>query len=445
MTASRAIARGTALLPEQEEKVAMRIENKKIIDANSQRSTEQASCDAFILDAALRQSLVTLRSLGCHGLRTVALETVDELLAPAFASRWCQHKVVCPAAIGTMEYLTYIEKILTSTGARVLIPSSDGTVALLREHRERIEQQVHIAMAKEPALAIAVNKERTLTIAKRLGMAVPHSMAVESVSAVESALREIGLPAVVKPVESWVENGSQRSRFASRLVVTVEEARRAVEDLTCLGGTTLFQQFLSGERESLAFLYANGNIHARFAQWAKRTNPPLGGTNVLRASIAIPSDIGEQAERLVREIELEGYSEVEFRRDAAGRPYLMEINPRLTASLELAVRAGIDFPYLLYQWACGEPIDVVQKYQTGIWMRHLGGDVATTLASLRQYGRPGVSTPTKALFDFCTSFFVPMRYDYMDWKDPLPAFTAAIDFPRSLLHQKRKKGTNMHV
>src|SRR5213596_1719701 len=80
---------------------------------------------------------------------------------------------------------------------------------------------------------------------------------------------------------------------------------------------------------------------ARFAQWAKRTSPPLGGNSVLRQSIAIPADIGGDAESLVREINLEGYSEVEFRRDAAGVPYLMEINPRLSASVEVAVRAEI--------------------------------------------------------------------------------------------------------
>src|SRR6202023_1089385 len=92
-----------------------------------------------------------------------------------------------------------------------------------------------------------------------------------------------------------------------------------------------------------------GQIYARFAQWAKRTDPPLGGTSVLRQSIPIPPDIGDQAERLVIEIELEGYSEVEFRRDNGGIPYLMEINPRLSASVEIAVRSGVDFPYLLYQ------------------------------------------------------------------------------------------------
>jgi predicted ATP-grasp superfamily ATP-dependent carboligase len=182
----------------------------------------------------------------------------------------------------------------------------------------------------------------------------------------------------------------------------------------------------------VSFLYAKGEIYARFAQWAKRTQPPLGGTSVLRQSIAVPPDTGEQAERLVRELELEGYSEVEFRRDNVGKPYLMEINPRLSASVEVAVRAGVDFPYLLYQWANGDCIDRVKSYRVGGWMRYLEGDLITTMEAIIERNRPGVIPPVRAIFDFFISFFIPSGYDYFDWRDPFPALTATTRFGRSL-------------
>ncbi len=416
------------------------------IVTDSQFATPNLMCDVLVLNARLRQSLVTVRSLGSRGLRVGALETLDELPAPTFSSHWCQYKAICPAHEDTKDYLAFLEQVLDITGARVLIACSDGTIEMIRRHRERLEQRVRVALAQEPALVIAVNKERTLEIASRLGLGVPRAVTVGEVSEVGAALREIGLPAVVKPVESWVGDEQQGARIISQLVTTPEEARQAVEDLTRYGGKTLFQQFIPGRRESLSFLYVHGQMYARFAQWAKRTDPPLGGTIVVRQSIAMPQDVGEQGERLVREIELEGYSEIEYRRDNEGHPYLMEINPRLNASVEVAVRAGIDFPYLLYQWANGERIDIVEGYRTGVWMRHLGGDISTTLASVRQRGRPGVTPPAKAIGEFCASFFVPMGYDYLDWRDPRPLWTAAVGFPRGLwrqakvsLSQKRKR------
>lgn len=392
-----------------------------------------ATCDALVLDAKLRQSLVTVRSLRQRGLRVAASEVANNVetasSVPTFSSRWCQQKFIAPAYDQMAEpFLTSIEQALDSIGAQVLIMSSDGTLEVIRQNRERLERRVRIALAKESALRIAINKDQTLEVASRLGIEIPRGVRVEAVHEVSAALHEIGLPAVVKPVESWVWGEQQGARLTCRLVTTADEARYAVEELTSLGSSTIFQQFLSGRREAVSFLYANGEIYARFAQWAKRTQPPLGGTSVFRQSIAIPADIGDQAERLVREIELEGYSEVEFRRDNDGKPYLMEINPRLSASVEVAVRAGVDFPYLLYQWANGDDIDQVRGYRTGGWMRYLQGDIQTLVQCLVERGRPGAASPGRAIFDFFLSFFIPSGYDYFDWRDPLPAGIAMIDF-----------------
>ena len=394
------------------------------------REGSSKAYDALILDAALRQSLVTIRSLGKRGLSVAALESSDDV--PAFASRWCKQSFVCPSIDGTDALLLYLERLLEQSGARVLITSSDSTVALVRQHRERLEKRVGIALAKEPAMSIAINKEQTLAIAQQLGLSVPRGITVSSVQEVPAALKEIGLPAVVKPVESWLWGDEQEAgaRFASQLVTTADEARRSVEELTRLGGTVLFQQFLTGRREAISFLYANGEVYARFAQWAKRTEPPLGGTSVLRQSIAVPPDSGEQAESLIREIDLDGYSEVEFRRDRAGIPYLMEINPRLSASVEMAVRSGVDFPHLLYQWANGEKIDKVLSYSTGGWMRYLKGDIMTTIEAVKQRGRPGVAPPSQAILDFWLSFLIPMNYDYVDLNDPAPAVKETLNFTR---------------
>ncbi len=395
---------------------------------SSRSGRRQLTYDALVLDAVLRQSLATVRSLGSRNLRVAALGNAKEL--PTFSSRWCQQAFVSPADEGTDEYLDYLEQVLDQVSARVLITASDATVALIRRHRQHLEQRVQIALAKEEALAIAVNKRRTLEMARRLGIHVPGVISVATESEVEPALREVGLPAVVKPVESWVGDEHHGVRLASRLVTTRDEARRAVEELTYFGGTTLFQQYLSGRRESLTFLYANDTIYARFAQWGKRTQPQLGGQSVLGQSIAFPQDIGDQAERLVREIGLEGVSHIEFRRDGSGVPYLMEINPRLAASTELAVRSGVDFPYLLYQWASGEKIDRVTSYREGVWLRDVQNDLVATIEALKEPGRPGITPPVRALFDFSASFFMPTHYYFIDWKDPAPAWIAAKDFAR---------------
>jgi predicted ATP-grasp superfamily ATP-dependent carboligase len=401
--------------------------------------------DALVLDAQLRQALVSVRSLGRRGLRVAALELSSlaktARFVPTFASCWCQHAYIAPTYESESEpFLLYLKQLLKGTGARVLIPSSDGTLALLREYRKDIGRHVRIALAKDEALDAAINKEMTLSIAERLGIGVPRGVLISAVDDVPEAIRSIGLPAVIKPVESWLGSNEHQGRdrgvrLICALVTTPDEARSAVEKFTQYGGTMLFQQFLAGSREAVSFLYTRGEMYARFAQLAQRTQPPLGGTSVYRQSIALPSDIGAQAERLVREIELEGYSEVEFRRDSNGKPYLMEINPRLSASVEVAVRAGVDFPYLLYQWANGDHINRVEGYRVGRWMRYLEGDMLTTMQCFAQRGRPGVTPPVQALREFFAAFFSPTDYDYLDIEDLRPAWVAMLD----LAHRTMEK------
>src|SRR5947199_43005 len=98
--------------------------------------------DALVLEARLRQSLTTVRSLGSRGLRVAAMETFGGI--PTFWSRWCQQAFVCPTDGSAKTYLTCLEKALECTGARVLIVSSDANVELIRLHREQLERRVHI-------------------------------------------------------------------------------------------------------------------------------------------------------------------------------------------------------------------------------------------------------------------------------------------------------------
>lgn len=406
-------------------------EGEGFIHCNSWFAMHQVTYDTLVLDARLRQSLATVRSLGSRGLRVAALGTAAGL--PTFSSRWCQQAFVCPTDEGAEAYFSYLEKLLEYINVGVLITSSDATIALIRRHREWLEQRTRIALAKEPALAIAVNKELTMEVAKRLGVRVPRTVIVKAVSEVNEALCEIGLPAAVKPVESWMWNEQQGMGVGvtAKPVTTADEARQAVEELTRFGGNILFQEYIPGERQSISLLYAHSQIYARHAQWHTRI---VGGQSSVRQSIAVPPDIGDMAERLVREIELEGCSEAEFRRDKAGDPYLMEINPRLWASTELAVRSEVDFPYLLYQWASGEKIDVVKSYRVGCRLRYIPGHYALTRIAMKQRGRPGVTPPVRAILDFCFSFFIPTGYDYAEWRDPLPAWKATSHFILNLSH-----------
>jgi len=66
-------------------------------------------------------------------------------------------------------------------------------------------------------------------------------------------------------------------------------------------------------------------------------------------------------------------------------------------------------------------------------MRHLGGDIETTIATLEERGRPGIRPPVRALADFGLAFLKPAAYDYVDWHDLRPAVRASTRYTKRLL------------
>jgi predicted ATP-grasp superfamily ATP-dependent carboligase len=319
-----------------------------------------------------------------------------------------------------------------------LIAAHDGTIETIRRHRGELEQQVKIALAPEEALAVAVSKARTISLAQELGIDVPRGVIVQDMGELRPALAEVGLPAVIKPLTSWVEYGEVRQRLVSQIVVDHPEARTVAERVVAAGARFLVQQWLPGPREAVWLLYDEGRFWARFVQVAHRAFPLLGGASVVRESIPPPPDIVDFAETLVSAAGLTGYSEVEFRRDREGRPRLMEINPRLSASVELAVRAGIDFPLLLYTWAAGDRLRSAPRYRFGVRMRWFAGDLLWLAETLRSQGRPDAQPAGRALRTFVADCLRPSGYDYVALSDLRPALSASVGFLTSTLPNARR-------
>lgn len=123
---------------------------------------------------------------------------------------------------------------------------------------------------------------------------------------------------------------------------------------------------------------------------------------------------------------------VEFKVAEDGTPYLMEINTRFWGSLQLAIDAGVDFPYLLYQLACGEKPEPVVRYKSGIRLRWLLGDLDSLYLTLRdrQYS---TAVKLKALLRFLTPSPFKTRHEVNRWSDLGPAWYEVKQYIRDIL------------
>jgi len=377
-----------------------------------------------ILYGRERQALIALRSLGRAGIPVFVADPDGDI--PAARSRWCAGTAPIPeVGADAGAFVDVVIELCESVGFPVLITSHDGAIEALRSRRSEIERVASLALGPEPAVSIAINKQATLAVARDLGIEVPVTRKVTDVDQVPETIDELGLPLVIKPVVSWINRRSGGWGTGPSVATTAEDALAQIKRLIDGGVPALAQSWLSGSREAVSVFYASDLVWAAFAVKSQRMYPVIGGDSVVRETIAIPADIGPLSEALVRKIGLEGYAEVEFRRDGEGRPFLMEINPRLNAGVEVAVRAGVDVPLMFYRWAAGQPLRAELDYRAGQRMRWLEGDVMWLAEALRRPEQPDAPRRVAAVARFIADFARPTGYDYWNRRDLRPALCQA--------------------
>jgi predicted ATP-grasp superfamily ATP-dependent carboligase len=385
------------------------------------QETASGGYDVLVLDAASRQSLASARSLGRAGLRVALGECFAEcdpsLPVLAFRSRYSARNVVLPSfATDITAFADAVAEFVRENPTRMILPGSDGAIAALMPRREQLAALgCVLALPSTAALEIANDKDRTLAVARGLGIEHPRSRRIDSLDDMPAVLAEFQFPFVLKPTASFARRSVDRLQAVE--VIDAGEAIRVVQSFVNAGAGVLVQQWVGGAREGVTLFMLDGDVRASFAHLEHRTSPALGGASVLRESVPMPDDIYTSSVRLVRALNLQGLCEVEFRRDADGRPQLMEINARLAGPIETALHSGVDFPLMVWQWATGAPVDRVDGYTAGFRMRWLRGDMRWLRDNYRRIGRPDSVPRTRALWTFVSEFFRTHHYDCLDRHD----------------------------
>jgi predicted ATP-grasp superfamily ATP-dependent carboligase len=272
-----------------------------------------------------------------------------------------------------------------------------------------------------------------MSLAEEKGIPVPKSVVVRDPADLRSAIRRVGLPAVVKArVSRFPLGGQWRTGGGTRYAHTaaeLDEAYRAVREIAPF---PLVQEYIPGDGRGIFVLMNQGRLRAAFAHRRIREKPPSGGVSVLSESVVLDSQLLEHSERILEALKWHGVAMVEFRRDARdGVAKLLEINGRFWGSLQLAVDAGVDFPYLLYRLAIDGDVEPVFTYKVGVRLRWWLGDVDWLLLRLRERG--GIAGQLGAILEFLKPTGKTARAEVFRRDDPAPAAVELAQYLRQAL------------
>jgi len=371
----------------------------------------------LVLDANERSALAATRSLGRRGVPVVTAEAAPTTLAGA--SKYCRASFVYPSPYREpAAFLHVLRREAAARGTRLLLPMTEVTTHLLVQHRADLAG-LAIPFGTAEALEALTDKRSVHALAKQLDIPVPETRLVECPDAAAMATAGLQFPVVMKPYRSRIWSQGRWISAAVRYASSLDELRRLAQTLEAFSRHPfLVQEYVEGHGAGVFGLYDQGRPLTFFAHRRLRERPPSGGASVLSESVELDPHLRELTRRILDHVGWHGAAMVEFKVRPDGRPYLMEINPRFWGSLQLAIHAGVDFPWLAYQLAAGITPDPVDRYRIGVRNRWLLGDVDHVYLSWRE--SRGLNATRRAIVGFLTAFGTGTHHEVDRWDDFRP-------------------------
>jgi predicted ATP-grasp superfamily ATP-dependent carboligase len=293
---------------------------------------------------------------------------------------------------------------------------------LLIRYREQCPD-LSIPCAPFEAFDLLSDKLRLMDLAREVGVPIPRTWVVKGPEELLSVGSRLEFPMVIKPYRSRIPCNGRWIAASVHYARSFKELEERVAHIHYLNSYPfLIQQYIEGEGRGVFTLYNQGESITFFAHRRLREKPPSGGVSVLSESVGLDPQLVQYVRRILDPLKWHGVAMVEFKVARDGTPYLMEVNPRFWGSLQLAIDAGVDFPYLLYQLAIGEKPDSIRDYKVGIKTRWLLGDLDHLYLTFKNHFGPSgvVFRKGQTLFEFLKFFQRNTRYEVNRWDDLKP-------------------------
>lgn len=264
----------------------------------------------------------------------------------------------------------YVDALLEACNKEkvdVLIPGMSQELESLQKRRIEFETiGTKVSVSDGEGLSIANDKIRLYQFMKINGMRVPKFTVINSADDFLSACESVGYPNIGICVKMKNASGSRGIRVIdptkSRYVIFIEEKPNSffttINDMNAMLYEVeeipelMIMEYLPGAEYSVDLLANHGEVKYIVGR----------ESNVIIASIPQEATLAKNeeayaiAKEIVERLKLDGNVDLDFKFDKEGYPQLLEINPRLSATLSVIAAGGVNLLYLRIKQLLGEEL-----------------------------------------------------------------------------------------
>lgn len=307
-----------------------------------------------------------LRENGERSIRLIGTDMHDDkTLYPLFDRFY-----VVPA-VNDKKYVEVLLDICKKEEVDVLLPFMSAELIPLLERLQDFENLgVKVSVSDRNSVEITNNKLKFYQFLKEKGLTVPKFHPVRTADELKIACEAVGYPQNAVCVKATELSGSRgiriidasKSRYdilfgqkPNSFYTTFDELQETLREKPTMP-EMMAMECLPGEEGSVDLIADKGKI----LYMAYRES------NVNLASIPQEATLSynEEAYQIAREViaalALSGSADLDFKYDKDGHPVLMEINPRIAATMQIFKEGGMNLPYLRIKQLLGEEMPQVE-------------------------------------------------------------------------------------
>ncbi|HEU20241.1 MAG TPA: ATP-grasp domain-containing protein [Deltaproteobacteria bacterium] len=336
--------------------------------------------------------LAVVRSLGKNNVPMTVIS--NDRNALPFYSRYCSRKIVTEYDDEFLSGLTEDDLIMPNGGEDILFFAKNAPL-----------YDYDLAFPDSSTLEAVVDKSQLMQFAITHTIPIPDTFFVNSPDDLHDIHDRLKFPAIIKPT----------LEKSGRGIVRVESPDMIEEMYTHTlnqFGPSIIQEYIPfKKRYSVATLISKDYKIQRICIIQDNRIYPLNTGTSCFVETVHNSEILDLTFAILKSLRVWGMTELEFIIDERdGKPKFLEINPRFWGSIQCAISAGVDFPFLLHKMVTDNNNSVSYDYASGVTGRYLFPKDLLNLVSVLK-GRYPFSYKMKTAADFLK--FYPNNTDYI--------------------------------
>ena len=285
------------------------------------------------------------------------------------------------------DYIDCLYDICLKEKVDIIMPIMSAELPALVMNKERFSKiGTIVSVSNLNSVLIANNKYKLYEFMAENGMDVPRFCRIQTADQLSDAFRYVGYPDVPVCIKATELSGSRgirivdpsKSRFdilfgekPNSFYITYEELEMILHEQDSIP-EMMVMEALPGEEFSIDLVADHGKI----LYMAARQSNSITASIPMEATLFHDEQGYQIAREVIEKLQLDGNADLDFKYDKNGKPVLMEINPRLAATMKIFKEGGMNLPYLRVKQLLGEDLPAC-SITTGVKMKRRYAEMFT--------------------------------------------------------------------